>query len=370
MDKISVDEAKAYELMSKEAGFKIVTLKKDIDFNSKEYEQLNLDGIQKSQLNALLNQVPAVAATGTLANAYSVSFPKGLPHTLTALNQGGFGSMIRDNGKFVGSASFYPLRAQAFALGAFTVVSAVTGQYFLAEINKKLGGINSKLDAIQKFLYADKRAELISELSFIKYAYDNYGLLLSNETQRIATLTNIQEAKKVAIKDMEFYRYQLYDNSALYGKYTEKEKKIYNEIDLMGYYEASLQLYVMSGILEIFFSQNYNEAYVSYMRDDMLRNIKDAEDDAINLFEHFKKKLYEHNEDLVEFFTLEVGKKKKIIRTIDAHINGYKKGEDSAYRKTVHEALDLLNQKDAIYIDKDRDIYVKKPALTDLDDEE
>ena len=54
MDKISVDEAKAYELMSKEAGFKIVTLKKDIDFNSKEYEQLNLDGIQKSQLNALI----------------------------------------------------------------------------------------------------------------------------------------------------------------------------------------------------------------------------------------------------------------------------------------------------------------------------
>ena len=44
----------------------------------------------------------------------------------------------------------------------------------------------------------------MAEMSFIKYAYENYSSIMSHEEQRIATITSLQEAKKVAMKDIEF----------------------------------------------------------------------------------------------------------------------------------------------------------------------
>lgn len=109
--------------------------------------------------------------------------------------------MIRENGKFVGSASFYTMSAQAALMGVFTAMSVASGQYFLSQINNEMWMMNMKLDEILEFLYGDKK----TELSFIRYAYENYVSIMSHEQQRIATITSLQEAKKVAMKDIEFY---------------------------------------------------------------------------------------------------------------------------------------------------------------------
>ena len=69
--------------------------------------------------------------------------------------------MVWANGHIAGHASFYPLAAQAAVLGAFTVLSAVTGQYFLTQINSELKIVNQKLDEILGFLYGEKKAELM-----------------------------------------------------------------------------------------------------------------------------------------------------------------------------------------------------------------
>ena len=61
------------------------------------------------------------------------------------------------------------------------------------------------LDKILEFLYGDKKAELMAEISFVKYAYQNYNSIMSHEAQRTATIASIQKAKKVAMKDIEFY---------------------------------------------------------------------------------------------------------------------------------------------------------------------
>lgn len=61
------------------------------------------------------------------------------------------------------------------------------------------------MDKILEFLYGDKKAELLSEVSFIKYAYENYSSIMGHNEQRVATIASLQDAKKVAIKDIEFY---------------------------------------------------------------------------------------------------------------------------------------------------------------------
>ena len=83
-------------------------------------------------------------------------------------------------------------------------MSIASGQYFLAEINKELKTINQNIDNILKFFIWGQKAELLAEVSFAGYAYQNYSSIMEHEQQRLATLTNLQESKKVAMKDIEF----------------------------------------------------------------------------------------------------------------------------------------------------------------------
>ncbi len=39
-------------------------------------------------ISALVQQVPVAVDVGAMTQAYTVKFPQGLPHTLTALKQG------------------------------------------------------------------------------------------------------------------------------------------------------------------------------------------------------------------------------------------------------------------------------------------
>ena len=45
------------------------------------------------------------------------------------------------------------------------------------------------IDKILEFLYGEKKAELMSEVSFVKYAYQNYGSIMGCNPQRIATIS-------------------------------------------------------------------------------------------------------------------------------------------------------------------------------------
>lgn len=99
---------------------------------------------------------------------------------------------------------FYSMSTQAAIMGMFTAMSVASGQYFLSQINNEMRMMNMKLDEILEFLYGDKKAELMAEMSFIKYAYENYSSIMSHDQQRIATIVSLQEAKKVAMKDIEF----------------------------------------------------------------------------------------------------------------------------------------------------------------------
>ena len=76
--------------------------------------KLKMTKEQKLQVMELVNHFPTVLAVGNMATAYKVTFPKGLPHTLLALKQGGYGSQIFDQGKIVGSASFHPVFCKTF----------------------------------------------------------------------------------------------------------------------------------------------------------------------------------------------------------------------------------------------------------------
>ena len=200
--------------------------------------------------NSLLQLVPAELAAEAASSTYVLRFPKGIQGSLMNLHQGGQSAVMKDaTGHFVGTASLYRVDpASVAAFQAFSIASFATGQYFLADISSKLTEVNKKLDDLLAFLQTSKRTELLSELTFVKYALANYSTIMLNDAQRIATIGNLQRAKTKAIADIEFYTEQL--ESAVAGKSNESQAQIVLQ-SKQGVDLAS-QLYAISGIMETY----------------------------------------------------------------------------------------------------------------------
>ena len=265
-----MDEEKQYLEEIEEFGdFTVQPISNHIDFEHNDhFVKLDL----KSHGSALTQHLIPAAATGMLANAYCVKFPEGVPHTLMKFKEGGYGSAIMGKKGIIDQASFHKMLPQATFMGVFTVMSAVTGQYFLSEINSKLEKINQTVTDILAFLYGDKKAELISEISFIQYAQKCFTSIMQHEEQRIATIIGIQSAKKVAMKDIDFYLNDL--EATVQNKENTKEKSARSlsknaaTKQIISSLELSLQLYIMCSILEPYYSQNYDREYLDYIIED------------------------------------------------------------------------------------------------------
>lgn len=256
-------------------------------FDNKDYSKLQMSSEQKMQVSEFLQHVPSAITAGELAGAYTVRFPKGLPHTLMSLKQGGFGSsIIGESGKIAGSASFYPMIGQAAVLGVFTAMSIATGQFFLTQINKELHLINQKLSDILEWLYTEKKAELIAEVEFVRYAVDNYASIMTHDLQRAATITSLQESKKVAVKDIEFYMEDLNKkaDSGLKMKFNDLSNLINAAfIPTKKNLEFSLQLYFLSSLMEIYYSQNFDKNYIQNL-EKSIKGYFDMYDKRINQY--------------------------------------------------------------------------------------
>ena len=358
--KNELSEAQVFNVIEATSAFQITPYDGMVDLEDKSrFTKMPLSSGQKMQISALLQQTPQALAAGTLANAYAVTFPEGLPHTLTALKQGGYGSMIRSNGQFAGSASFYPLTAQAAALGAFTAMSAVTGQYFLSQINSELIIVNQKLDEILGFLYGEKKAELMAEISFVKYAHNNFSTIMMHEDQRAATIVSLQQAKKVAMKDIEFYMSDLDATARKKAKdYDDLQGLMDKALRIKDSIEMSRQLYVVSGLLELYYSQNYEKEYINYIEGDMISYVNKCDSRILSGLSTFQGKLTDYKAKPLE----KTEDREKRIEKIAIAVEPYKDGNDSPIRTALESSLESLHKKAEYYIDNTGNVFVKKIA--------
>jgi len=358
--KNELTEAQAFDVMEANSGFQIAPYDGMVDLeDTSRFTKLALSSGQKMQVSALLQQAPQALAAGTLANAYTVTFPEGLPHTLTALKQGGYGSMIRANGQFAGSASFYPVAAQAAALGAFTAMSAVTGQYFLTQINSELEIVNQKLDEILGFLYGEKKAELMAEISFVKYAHSNFSTIMMHEDQRAATIASLQSAKKVAMKDIEFYLSDLDSTAKKKAKdYDDLRGLMDKALRIKDSIEMSRQLYVVSGLLELYYSQNYEKEYIDYIESDMISYVNKCDSRILSGLSTFQGKLTDYKAKPLE----KTDDRERRIEKIAIEVEPYKDGNDSPIRVAMESSLEALHKKAEYYVDNTGSVYMKRIA--------
>lgn len=322
--------------------------KPDLDDKTK-FVKLENGSAAKMQISAFMQQMPALAAVAASGDLYVATFPKGVPHVLSQLNRGGYFTAVRgDDGKFVGTAALHPVGGYAVVAGAFAVMSVATSQYYLAEINSKLNTIQKGIDKILEFLYGDKKAELMSEVMFAKYAYENYISIMSHNEQRIATISGLQDTKKIAMKDLEFYISDLDNLRHDMGK--DIPAAALKAIQLKSCLDLSAQLYVLSGLMEMYYSQNTDENYISYVEKEMVSYLDKSEKHILQDFAGIANPIMAFKGK-----GLDDGVKKQIENTMD-ELTG---GEESKLHTSLKEALRSANRSAEYYIKTNGDIYMR-----------
>lgn len=320
------------------------------------YKKLETTPLQKEQISALFHEIPAITAAETLNKAYVIKWHDGLPHELAKYkNYPGYMpvEMDKGTGQIKQWAELYPTATQTAMLYGFTAMSIASGQYFLAEINHRMNMLNKGIDKILEFLYGDKKAELLSEISFARYAYRNYASIVDHEEQCIATLLSLQEAKKTAIKDIEFYLADLY--SAVYSKDdADIETLVSRAFQIRECLELSIQLYVTGNTLEVYYSQNYDPAYLKYVERDVSAYISKCEKQIIGIFNALRM--------AVEGFKPKLGKKvdkDSLLKKIDSAIDYLNGGEESELKKGFRRALYSSERASEYCITADGETFLK-----------
>lgn len=360
------DVAKEFEKLEEDLGFEIAPCTQSLDLNNtNRFTKLETDTYQKESINMLLGMVPQTASAGTLLQTYIAKFPANLPVGAELMSSSkvptGVYSAITADNKIVAHATFHSTQSLGIAMGVFSAMSIVTGQYFLSQINSELGRMNVKLDEVLEFLKGEKNSELLSEIAFVKYAYKNFNSIMKFENQKIATISNVQAAKKIAIKDMEFYMNSL---ESLMRKTHKSFEDICESCEkafgIARDIETSRNLYIFSTLLDIYFSQNYEPAFIQFLRDETLSYIK-ACDERIALAYQFLKDSF----DNYEYHFMEVKKehaKEKNMSLLTNKIKPLIDGSNSPILHIFEQALDSISSDKEYVITTNGDVYIKRNA--------
>lgn len=152
--------------------------------------------------------------------------------------------------------------APQLALGIFTAVSFVTGQYFMAQTNKKLAAISDSISAVKQLLEADDFNELKTSQQFFQSVQDNILSIMENDTQRQTTANTLVTRKLNCQKIANKYR-DIISGMHLCGKRKEQISTSIHELSrLLSVYHAATQLYCIAIYLETVLTQNTAPDYI------------------------------------------------------------------------------------------------------------
>lgn len=131
-----------------------------------------------------------------------MTYDKGLGALQRAKAGGYTGNIINGKGKIVGHVNLEGVsQAAAVAGSAMQVMSVITSQYYLHEINKTLDDIQAKVNNIGRFLEVDKRSHLLAREHYIQDIKNNIIDIQYNAVEMQAVLTQLQQLEIEAYSD-------------------------------------------------------------------------------------------------------------------------------------------------------------------------
>lgn len=309
--------------------------------NHKKYIKLNLSPEERKLVTNFLYNLPSRLKDSNL----SLSFPEGIQ------------SSIKLIGQFCAYAGMNEVLAFSGIAGLFISIAASTCQQYLSSVTDSLSLINSKLDKILEFLYGDKKAELLAEINFTRYAHQNFNQIVKHDTQRLATIVSLQSSKKIAMKDIEFYIMDLQSvvegvvkNPADLDKIKDTADNIRKSLML------SLELFMNSTLLEVYYAQNTDPIYIHNIIEDTRNYIETSREFILTSYSKLDIRYKEMGNKpkplLKKNFDKELSELDKIIKSIHDT-------KTSKELSSIENALNALSKNTQYLISNAGDVYMK-----------
>lgn len=270
---VDVSEQNSLELDTKDAFCKIVPL----DLNGLSLEEHGFTRVPDtlvSQIGSLSQYIPGEAVALSNLGSYKAIFDKGLGVLQQSKKIPGAvtGNVVSSgtNNDIKAVAAWQKVSASPqIALSIFTAASIVTGQYFMAQMNNKLGQINQGICGLREFLETEDFSTLKATDDYLQGVYSNLRSISENDVQRQSTLTNVT-GRKLSCNEIANKYAQNIEKMDLPSRTKEDIDTTFSRFSkYLSVYHYALQLYSGAVYLEMILSQNTDADYLNSIVKDL-----------------------------------------------------------------------------------------------------
>jgi hypothetical protein len=170
---------------------------------------LNKDFTKIGKTNALLSQIPNLLAAHQASSCYKVILPPGTTGKLMQYKNGLLGTPLVENGGVVGHAGLQSAAALVSPMLIFTAVSALTGQYFLAEINNSIQNVIKEIEEIKDIVLLKEESLLFACSSSLQRITANFSQITESDARKTATFVTVQNDINKLSASIYFYSHQI-----------------------------------------------------------------------------------------------------------------------------------------------------------------
>ena len=213
-----------------------------------------------------------------LDGAYKIIIPEGDAGRLMQYKNGLLGTpLIGANGKTTSHAGLEKIQGISMnPVLIFTAMSLLTGQYFMAEINKSLKGISKNLEDIKRMILDDKISRNFAIYDFYQDISSNMEIILEHDDLRISYISYISNVQNTFLdlrQNITFFEKRInqyvddLQNNFKGGNTTkERIKSLDKEVEkIQEFIEQRFMcslLYMQGKVLEIQLSKIYDIEYL------------------------------------------------------------------------------------------------------------
>lgn len=190
----------------------------------------------------------------------------------------------------------------------FSAISVVTGQYFMARIDKSLSIISKDVKEIIELIYDEKESDMYAVYDYYEYIKDNMSTIIDNESLKMAVLSNIRMNNTKMNSNMKFYSKNIKrkinsfniinDENIFTSKRLERVEELNNQIEkLMHQQSLCYDLFCIGKMLEIKIAEVYDKKYYDNTSNEFSMLGKEIEDNIISLMGTCNKVLIKIKEE-------------------------------------------------------------------------
>ena len=269
-----------------------------------------------TKVNMFLQQLPLVAnmaQSKAMEGAYKIVLPEGAIGKLMEYKNGMLSTtLIGENKKITGHAGLVPLDASKALkpVMIFSAMSAVTGQYFMARIDKTLSVISRDVKEIIDLIYDEKEADMCSIYDYYEYVKKNMNIIIENEALKIASLTNIQSNNSKLNSNIKFYTKSIKRKLNQLSKVNKEDfftsarlesaKNLNDEIDkIVNQQSLCYELFCIGKMMEARIAEVYDDEYYDNIKDEFKSLNEEIDSNVDSLNECYEKVLSEMKEKAI-----------------------------------------------------------------------